>query len=175
MSLVAGDVGSKTILPDGAQVDHLSENTVGHGARVKGVSDPTTYPVLAGDVGETFSSAVQGVGFGASVTWYNAVSLTLAPGKWSLSGNGYLNLAGATMTNEQIAISAYSGGTTTDHVIGDNNQSFPPPTATYGSGGSVVSWIVNPTITTTYYFKVWANYTGGAPTYSMRMTATRIA
>lgn len=88
MSLTAGDIGSKTILPDGVQVDHISENTVGHGSRVKGISDPTTYPVLAGDVGEEV------IGYCTSTTTTTladteidviGATITLTPGVWDLS------------------------------------------------------------------------------------------
>jgi hypothetical protein len=75
--LVPGAQGQKSVFPDGIQVDHLSENTVGHGTRVKGVSDPTTYPVIAGDVGEiALGSAALRSGTGGFT--YSVLSTTVA-------------------------------------------------------------------------------------------------
>lgn len=90
MSIIAGAVGSKAVFPDGAQIDHLSENTVGHGVRVRGISDPTTYPVIAGDVGESaVAGTSQTTGTGGSV--YQK-STTTAPGSGTASEVNFLVL-----------------------------------------------------------------------------------
>jgi hypothetical protein len=111
MSLIAGAVGDKTVLTDGAQVDHLSENTTGHGVRVKGVSDPTTYPVLAGDVGEIKGAAIDSTnatgystststspGLGAHV---DVITLTLDKGVY------YIMATSKALSNVNTQISGY--------------------------------------------------------------------
>lgn len=85
MSLVAGNIGEKVQCPDGIQVDHLSENTVGHGTRVRGISDPTTYPVIAGDVGETIVSAAFNTPLGQTPTYLTSISLN--KGVYNISGS----------------------------------------------------------------------------------------
>jgi len=91
MSFIAGAVGSKAVFPDGAQIDHLSENTVGHGVRVRGISDLTTYPVIAGDVGESFEAAVLPGYTGTANTWSTAsATLSLKKGRWDVRYYGLL-------------------------------------------------------------------------------------
>jgi len=88
MGFIPGAEGSKTILTDGVQVDHISENTVGHGSRVKGISDPTTYPVLIGDVGEIIAATPVNVLLTNNAS-SDAASLALTSGSWLVYGKIY--------------------------------------------------------------------------------------
>jgi hypothetical protein len=88
MSFVPGDIGSKAIASDGLQVDHISENTVGHGSRVRGVSDPTSYPILTGDVGEEIIAYASGNTTTTAADTeidVTGVSITVTAGVWDLS------------------------------------------------------------------------------------------
>ena len=117
MSFVPGADGEKSVFKDDIQVNHLSENTVGHGVRVRGVSDPTTYPVLAGDVGEVFGTAAAGTGgtgysstntTGLTNTMAAVISLTLNKGVYFVSGmTRHYGLAGT----PQVSMEIWVGGT----------------------------------------------------------------
>lgn len=87
MSFVPGDVGQKSILTDGAQVDHLSENTVGYGVRVKGITNPATYPVMAGDVGEKITWSVAPTTITLTPSYTDFASISLKKGIWSIVAN----------------------------------------------------------------------------------------
>jgi hypothetical protein len=107
--LVPGATGQKSTFPDGLQVDHLSENTVGHGTRVKGISDPTTYPVIAGDVGETVEANGTESAFTTAKDLTNFVTLT--PGVWLLNGYTFGNSStGATVMIGRWKIKGAIGG-----------------------------------------------------------------
>ena len=98
MSLIPGATGNKSVFPDGLQSDHLSENTVGHGVRVKGISDPTTYPVLPGDVGETIEVTQTNSVTGSTtlLTYTTLVTLNnLSTGKWRITASiPYISIIG---------------------------------------------------------------------------------
>jgi hypothetical protein len=87
MSLVPGDSGQKTTLTDDVQVNHISENTLNHGVRVRGISDLTTYPIIAGDIGEKIDGVISGdVTISVSGTIYSMGYVTLTPGIWMIYG-----------------------------------------------------------------------------------------
>lgn len=89
MSFVPGADGDKSVFKDGIQVDHVSENTVGHGARVRGISDPTSYPVSTGDVGEELF-VVQAANVVTNTSTYTTIcTLTLTTGVWSVGVSSY--------------------------------------------------------------------------------------
>lgn len=86
MAFIPGADGNKSVFGDGIQTDHISENSSGHGSRVRGISDPTTYPVIAGDVGEMVTWSTPPVDSVSTFTtsysdWTNA-SITLSKGRW---------------------------------------------------------------------------------------------
>jgi hypothetical protein len=122
MSLVAGNIGEKVQCPDGIQVDHISENTVGHGTRVRGISDPTTYPVIAGDVGEIKESIITGASVPTSANRGDVATLALTAGIWEVSSNAVFNRNGAAFsaTFLQISIITATGTSNTGEVLGHN-------------------------------------------------------
>jgi hypothetical protein len=122
MSLVAGDVGSKTILPDGAQVDHLSENTVGHGVRVRGISSPVVNPVLIGDIGEELISSFSAQNVPTSSVRADAATLSMTAGVWEVSGQlvVYRNSATFSSTLFTLSLITVAGDAYTGEVEGYN-------------------------------------------------------
>jgi len=189
MSLVAGADGQKSVFKDGLQVDIISENTVGHGVRVKGVTDPITYPVLEGDVGEVKTSTVSTfAAYTASGTFENITTIPLTAGSWSVGGNIEQAFNNSTSpANLQLAISGYSGGTQTDHVKTLNLlQGIATQTNSSNAALSCAPFLVRCngsniyigglTIAgTTLYLKSACTYTGTAPQRTGTITAIRIA
>lgn len=125
-------------------------------------------------LGETISSTTAGVSITSSAQWINVAQINLTTGSWSVSGWADQSLNGATMTGGAgIALSAFSGNTTTDHTTGDNASDGAPPTATYDINVSIPNWTVNNTSAGTYYLKVRFVYSAGTPKSSARITAIR--
>lgn len=130
MSLVAGADGEKSVFKDGIQLDHISENTVGHGARVRGVSDPATYPVIAGDVGQKLVFTDRTVTVSGSITWYANFSplATLTKGVWLIFAYASAAIAGNSFAGS-VSTDAITGGTglitysaQTGAVVGANHS-----------------------------------------------------
>jgi hypothetical protein len=133
MSLVAGDVGSKTILPDGAQVDHLSENTVGHGARPQAITNPTVFPIQTGDIGQQLEAS-NIVWQATSAGTTNCASLPLPAGVWLVSAVIGLNSTPGSRTFIDASL-VTSNGTTQGTVSGkDRIVGAQSVTGTYNNG-----------------------------------------
>jgi len=95
MSLISGAIGEKVQMPDGLQVDHLSENTVGHGVsvpgRTSGVAIETGY---VGEYREAVGSSTALVSDGYTVA--GSAGLTLQPGVYDLQATGGITTAATT-------------------------------------------------------------------------------
>lgn len=91
---------------------HVLANTPG----VTDGSEPT--PTMIGE----YVSSVQSVAVGNAFTlnqFGNMTSIELTAGDWEI--RGVVNLGTlALVTDVQMALSVFSGNTTTDHVLGDN-------------------------------------------------------
>lgn len=147
MSLIPGNSGDKTVLKDGAMVDHLSENTVGHGVRVKGISDPTAYPVIAGDVGQTIVTTFGPTPAVTTNIPFSIGSVVLAAGTWLVFVNGSIYSTTGTGHNyyfldvntslaarastEYVSRAAFAGNTT--HSMGNS-----APLVVNTTGGTTV-------------------------------------
>lgn len=83
--LVAGADGEKSQFPNGLQVDHLSEQTVGHGVSVPGRTNGVA--VEAGYVGETFfvGTSELTAAYGTADATKILASQSLPAGTWSIS------------------------------------------------------------------------------------------
>jgi len=168
--MIPGNTLEKSIFTDGLQVDHLSENTVGHGNRLQGISNPTAYPVLAGDVGE-----VQENNGSATLTTATALaitSITLTPGVWDISGMA--SFSGATMTDYPRINILSTPNTISGVTLGVNSVYAPMLTGQY------VCLALTPrkvavTTTTTYYLNAWATFSAGSPIAYCGIHAVRIA
>ena len=158
MSLIPMDAGQKAILPDGVQVDHISENTVGHGIRVRGVSDLTTYPVIVGDIGENiiqsraFASALAlTTGVTANVT---ASPIVFTAGIWLVSGHIFVNVS-TTITSLQGGLSVTSATIPgLAAIVPDSNGQFLGYTLPGTTSGQAQSLIIP-----TFYLKLSASQT----------------
>lgn len=155
MSLIPGADNEKVVCKDGIQVDHLSENTVGHGVRVRGISDGSA--VVAGDVGEVLSGTVVGGNITSPTpnAWYDdSGSLVLTAGKYMIIGD----------VGEVIATTATGSGAYSPRMqiaiknVTDSVYSTITPTAVCSTvyGGTVVYgsakaiWFVSISASKTY-------------------------
>jgi hypothetical protein len=151
MSLVAGADGDKSVFKDGLQVDHISENTVGHGARVRGISDPTTYPVLLGDIGDMVSATWSSQASNTS-TYISPASIIVPAGVWDIMVG--INVAGGgSVTGLEVGASTDSVSTTfSDRDLSGFNVCKMAVAGTSG-GGAFLSTPYRGT-GTTFYAKV---------------------
>lgn len=131
----------------------------------------TNDSAAAGFVGEYISAVASGVSL-TNNTYVNITSISLTVGDWDVTG--CIETDSTTVTRIIGAISAFSGNTTTDHVVGDNVLNGFLPTSAYTSGISIPCWRVSITSTTTIYLKSRASFASGAATSTGRLSARRI-
>lgn len=121
-----------------------------------------------GCYGQVVSSESLGgfVSNGATTVWVNYLQIDLQPGQYLIDGMLIFNTgSGTVVTSVSAAISAYSGNTTTDHVIGKNVASA---TGAFLSAAGVIfplnvnSYKVLITVPTTFYLKGTATYGSGS-------------
>ena len=174
MSLVAGDVGSKTILPDGVQVDHISENTVGHGARTKPITDPTTYPIQSGEIGQQLEAS--NVVYQATTGVTNCTSLPLSAGVWLVSAVLGLNSTPQTRTYVDAHL-VTTNGTSAGAVLGkDRIVAAQSATGTYSNGAITFAPRVFTSVgSTTVYLNSSASAASTAASDYGYISAVRIA
>lgn len=105
----------------------------------------------AGAVGEYTSGNNSGTVTLTLTTWVDAATISLTAGDWDVWGAVYFENA-VSATGGQVVVSAYSGATTTDHVIAKNMCIMNWPSNT---GGCVITpaYRVSVSSTTTYYLK----------------------
>lgn len=129
-----------------------------------------------GFVGEYIESVVStATNFPTSAQYGDLTSISLTAGDWDVSINGQCNLNGAVYTGDnQLGISTTSGNSSTGLVSGNNVANPLPPTATAESGGSIPSYRISLSTTTTVYYKYYAEYTGGPPKARGRISARRV-
>jgi hypothetical protein len=135
-----------------------------------------------GYIGEV-AYANDSVGTNATGSWQNLLSLSLTAGDWQVTGQVTVDNAGANPSiggNEEnlIALSQYSAGTTTDHVMGDNQIGiYVHYEATYSdwTSATIANWRINTTTTGYVYLKCDINAaTGGPPVTYSRLSARRM-
>jgi hypothetical protein len=141
MSLVAGNIGEKVQCPDGIQVDHISENTVGHGVaiRVRGIQDGAS--IAAGDIGEEIIGKClrsASINPGGPEVTANLTSIIVTAGVWDISGMAGMLASGGTpsMTRLKVAVSRTSA------TLPSSLDTLAVPN-TSGEVMAIVSW--NPT------------------------------
>jgi len=136
----------------------------------------TNDSAAAGKVGEAVRAVVTSfTNFAATATWGNVTSISLTAGDWDVTGLLYYQLNGATSAGAyEVAISLFSGNTTTDHSAGDNVMDGPFPTVALNQSISVPVWRVSVASTTTVFLKALGVYTVGNPRYVGRISARRI-
>jgi hypothetical protein len=150
MSMTPGDVGSKSVFPDGIQIDHISENTTNHGARVRGISDPTTYPPIAGDMGEINPNSVGTQRSGTNGYTYSVRSSTaFGSGSYNKVVSAVLNkgiyLVSASIASSSTASSAWFQGYM---AIGGTQVSTTQQGNSYNAGQNCWLYFVVPVVIT---------------------------
>jgi hypothetical protein len=139
------------------------------------MSGVLTFPNPVGLYVETVSSA--GTAAGTTITWTDFVTISLSPGDWDVTGTVLLDGNGAAVTNTAaMAVSLFSGATTTDHVLGNNYLTFAIAVALGVSRSATVSnYRLVVTAQTTVYLKSFVNYSLGTPLLYGRLSARRVA
>jgi len=143
-----------------------------------GITGTTTNDnAAAGDVGEFVSTNVANgtIFLAASGAYGNVASISLTPGDWDVTGVAVLNANGASYSTGSwgVAVSSYSGNTTTDHVLGVNQLYFNDYSGN-DQAGPVPVVRFSLASTTTLYLKATANYSSGSPYVYGRLSARRV-
>lgn len=126
----------------------------------------------AGEYIESVISSAQN--FAATTQYSDLTSISLTAGDWDVSALVQATANGATVPNFSIGISATSGNSATGLVSGSNLLQFAGPTVNYNSGGSVPSFRVSVSSTTTYYLKIRATFSAATPQAVGRLSARRV-
>lgn len=114
----------------------------------------------AGYLGEYLSSSNSGGVTLSSNVWTNITSITLSPGDWDVSGTINFQVSGSSGTAAELAVSQFSGTTTTDHSVGDNDLRCAPPTTSYDTGGVIPTWRVSTAGSPVVYVKARMTFAG---------------
>lgn len=143
--------------------------------RAKAVSDNSV--ATSTDIGRVlYASQPNSTSIGPSDTFVNALSTPLAAGDWHISGCALFDTASAAspFNSCQLAISIFSGNTTTDHVVGDNFLTAPGSTTTANIPICIPDVRFTVATSTTVFLKVTANYGGSAPRARTRVSGFSI-
>lgn len=104
----------------------------------------------------------------------NNISISLTAGDWDISLIIYAVSNGATVDRVFTGVGTASGNSFTGVITGVNSTEVPPPNAVSSTGGGVPSYRVSIASTTTYYLKVYSEYTVATPQYQGRISARRV-
>lgn len=110
----------------------------------------------------------------ATTVWGNQGTVTLLPGEWDINGVCDISLNGSVTTAVSMALSAFTGNTTTDQVSGDNQLTLLPPTAAADVSTSIAGWRQAVASSTAVFVKVKATFSAGSPQAACRISARRI-
>lgn len=129
--------------------------------------------VAAGDIGE-FVTANGAASFPASNVTSDIASISLTAGDWDIAAS-MLIAPGSSDSLYRIGISTISGNSFTGGGLADGLNTFKCPGAASGSNQSlyVPRYRAQPSVTTTYYFKYNASYSGTAPSTNAYISARR--
>lgn len=143
---------------------------------VRWLGTNTNDDAAAGYYGEAIRSFQTFTSGGATTVWANLTSLALTKGDWDLDalvahdGNGFTATG-----NAMLAISIFSGNTTTDHVIGDNVSGIVTSNiALIYRPGNINGYRLKLAADTTVYLKVMSTFSAGSPLYAGRISARRM-
>lgn len=139
---------------------------------LKGITDGSS--PCSGCVGELKSAYSSGANSTGTGLWFDVTSISLTPGRWVISAEIQFNLAGATATKSNGAVSTHSGNDATGLIGGDNWLQTVPGNANVDSGVTIVEWPQYVSSNTTIYMKSnWA-FSAGTPNTYGRISARRI-
>jgi hypothetical protein len=174
----AVNLTSSPILPHQNSDDQREFQNVYQQITNSQIGTTTNDNALSGYKGQYISSTTL---IGASVNdtgstqFTNINSISLSPGDWDVSGVIMTSFSGVTGTGFEAAISAFSGNTTTDQVLGDNHvQEFNGISGTTRVTLFVPTWRVSISSTTTIYLKFACTYSAGTPAGWGRISARRV-
>lgn len=113
----------------------------------------------------------------ATLTWFDATSVTLSAGTWMLTGVLNWTIGTGVLTGLQaIGISTTTGNASTGLIAGSNRLDSPTtPTATSDYAQILSGYIVTPGSDTQYFLKAITKFSAGQPQYMCRLTALRIS
>jgi len=182
MSFIPGDVGQKTILTDGAQIDHLSENTVGHGIAIQGKTDGVALSIDAVGYTKVVTQVAGVIMLGGANVYTSVLSIVIPKGVWSINATYMITYTEGSTTGTGyggMGVSTSSVNTFPDKAL-NNSIYVGRPLARTGdnfavAGQSLPGYVVNNFVDTTYYLKGWHDYAGTAPSVGGSISATRIA
>jgi hypothetical protein len=138
---------------------------------------PTNDNAPTGNVGEYIESVVASVSAATTTLFGNITSIALTAGDWDLTGIAELSQNSATIPDGvwNLAVSAFSGNTVTDHVTGSNVLSTGFQAAVGNIvGTSIPNWRVSISGSATYYLKGSVGYSAGTPKFFGRLSARRM-
>lgn len=144
-------------------------------ATIKNLVGTTTNDNAAvGNYGQYVSSFTSSISIATGGSFVNVAAITVSSGDWDVSGVVLMGANGATVTACAMAISLFSGATTTDQVLGDNQLDMPIPLAAVrNSSMSVPAWRVSTASTVVVYLKASDTSTVATPTVNGRISARR--
>lgn len=168
--------GTITLDPNGSETVNGATTLAlapGQGGLV--VTDGSAFRLLylTGNIGEYTESVVAVVSAGTSGQWADTTSLSLTAGDWDVSLTMFAQDQGATITVAEYGISSTSGNSSTGLVMGSNYSLLAKGYTANQAAGSIPSYRVSITGTTTYYAKSNLTYTGGPPVLWARLSARR--
>lgn len=140
---------------------------------VKGTA--TNDSAAAGYIGEYISASDTGTtSFPTSGQYGDLVNISLTAGDWDVSVVFNAQANGATVTNVQFGVSTTSGNSGAGLTGGSNRANVFLPTATFDSTGSLASMRISLSGTTTYYLKMFAQYSVATPRAQGTLSARRM-
>ena len=132
------------------------------------IGSTTSDTAAAGIIGEPLEALINftsRIGAGTTSQFKNMTSLSITAGDWDVWCTMSGSANSGTVTAYQVALSTYTGNTTSDHVFGDNTFTATNPTGVVGTADTVVTFYkrISVSTTTTYYLKGLFTYSGATP------------
>ncbi len=131
-----------------------------------------TTAAAAGLVGENISASVGNTNATTSGNYSDLTSISLTAGAWAISCMANFNPNSAVVTLVEVGISITSGNSATGLVQGVNYVI--PDSVTGRCSGTVASYVLRLSGTTTVYLKISATYSAATPIFTGGISAIRI-
>ena len=157
-----------------------STGTITPGQTTGIVGTTTNNSAQAGSVGEYVSSYISTyANYPATGVFGEATSISLTAGDWDISYVIFCTGSGSSNWAEAISwIGTAAGNNTTGLQGGDNTVDDAwarSVTAVGAVNQTIPAWRASISTTTTYYLKIYADYTSGAaPIFKCRLSARRV-
>lgn len=128
------------------------------------VGTTTNDSATGGTYGEFLSSTTSNGIFncGTSNAWVSVATMSLTSGDWECNGAVNEQLNGATTTAFSVALSTFTGNTTTDMSEG-YNQTNGGPAASYNQTTAVAGWRLSVASPTNIFLKMRCTFSAGTP------------